>query len=527
MRSAENLAQGVTYLPVWYQLLCFTVTVLLLWYAEEAASMWGLYSDIYSVVITPILKSLRVDMYLSADYREMFGELMLRHQMLMIVQSVVLLGVYLILRRFATDEAIARQLTESKTARVGIHILDIAEVLTVIKTFATKEVLQEMIPRLEATAYDNLIYPCIKWGSLIGSWWLANVVFAAVIAMLYRVALLVITRKLPPREKDGIRWYVMAFLLVRPLISIFWWQVDPGNPYVSPSSLTFCAMILKTVFVFGCINVQNQEDAASGEEVGVKYWDETDITLGMVAKAFGMRFRILLFKPLIHVVESLIIILSLNTIAILLVILCMYLFLIWSPAAVAVMSIDFFFNVSAAAAVIWYYLDAPLCFLMLENVKTACCIFAFGTLALTFLSYFWIGHGVVGVTGLVLAAMMGTALLPGWDEPQAMLAGATTLFVVCVFFSRINNNDEGNFAACHLQLVRRYFHAAVSTVTLGSAFFGSYLLPAICIPEAFSAPVTALLFLFLLGLFKELEPEILTFTDRAFFNIVPAKAHAD
>ena len=521
---AENLAQGVTYLPIWYQLLSITGTVLLLWYSEQAASMWGLYDDIYNVVITPILKSLRVDMYLSTDYRELFEELMLRHQMLMIVQSVVLGGVYLVLKRFS-GESITRQLTESQTARVGIHILDITEVLTVIKTFATKEVLQEMIPALEATMYNNLISPCIKWGSLIGTWWLANVVFAAVIALLYRIALLIATQKFPPREKDGIRWYIMAFLIVRPLVSIFWWQVDPDNPHISPSFLTFCVMILKTVFVYGTINIQNQEDVESGEDIGVKYLGQTDITIKMIATGFTKRFRILLFQPLIHVVQSLILILSLNTIAILLVIMCMYLFLIWSPAAIAVMSIDFFFNVSAAAAFIWYYLDAPLCFTVFENVKTACFIFTFGTLALTFISYFWISHGIVGLTAMTLAAVFACLLLPSLHETLAMLIGMTMLSVVCVIASRINKNDGSS--GCHQQLIRRYFHAAVSTITLGGAFFGSYLLPALCIPEAFSPPVTAILFLFLLGLFKELEPEILTFTDRALFNIVPARAHSD
>eukprot|EP00755_Sulcionema_specki_P039429 Sspe_Gene.112800::Locus_96350_Transcript_1_1_Confidence_1.000_Length_1181::g.112800::m.112800 len=333
----ETLANGVARLHSWYQVVALGLVLLEMWYSEELAQASPTFRAFFDLFVNPVVTALRVDMYLgSSDYKEVFGHLVLRHRMLMIVQSVVLGLLLLLLLKSGAgeggdedDDSVIHMITDSKGGRWLVRSLEILEVVFVVRDLATKSVLQEMVPSLDASVYNNIVTPCWCWGRLVGSWWLTNIVPASVMALVYRVGVLVVTGRYSKRPW-GVRWYYLTFLLSKIAVSLLYWWLD----FCYLGFGTMGVMVVKAVVVYGTINLQNQKEGVHRVDVTIP-WDRDERPIRKLTALYFQRFRRLLFQPLLYVLGLLVIMLSANTLSILVVILGMLLFLLWGPAAIS------------------------------------------------------------------------------------------------------------------------------------------------------------------------------------------------
>ena len=561
----QSLSQGAASLHAWYQCASFVGVMTILWYNEEVADSFPPYHGVKVVFVDPVMNALRIDMYLSTGYREVFSGLQMRHKMLMILQSAAICAAFIALKKIIAklareDEGLFDQMTTNAHARMLLLCVEALEVVMVVQSFATKEVLADMVPMLDRSVWDNVMYPVLKWGSLLTTWWAAHILTSSLLAVVYRLSVLLCTGRYYP-GKHGVRPYFMAFLAARILVTVFWWYADPQNPSVTTSSYTFAFMFMKAIFVNGIINLEKQKeqllerkrsemhsnllkagkvssggglglglggaggisplltsvgldgDGAGGGGVGGGFadamgaglggtgspvfmnngsgtgthttfrewaavtaasggegaeaaaaaaggggggdhahagssplpgmvsgtwqrsartsptpgwegeqphaqqqqlrlqqqqqqggpdwvpWDKVNYPMSKVVVVYLGRFRAILFGPLILITGSLLVVLTPNTLALSVVILTLYLFLIWLPAAISVLSTDFFLNTAGLAAATWFlnYSDGQVSH---ENAVKICAIFVALVLFFLCTSYAWRALGTIGM-GLV------------------------------------------------------------------------------------------------------------------------------
>ena len=578
-----TLSQGVATLHVWYQLAGLASVLLLLWYSEEVAEAFPPYQDFHDVYIENVFDMLRIDMYLSDDYREVFSQLLLRHKMVMILQSGALCIMFTVLRKAISvvsreEEGLLEQLTSSKVGRYAITTLEILEVVLVVKNFATKSVLREMVPLLDRTVLENIYSPVMKWGWMLFAWWVANVVVASFLALFFRLGVLMVSGMYCP-GKYGVRRYVVSFLVFRLLISAFWRRVNPDDPKTT-SEGTLYFMVAKLVLINGIINIQDQMEASEGKlqehatamgggtpsgtspmakqssafpgDVQTPFsagldaiqatvevsspllamsrlrrsgrhsstpvrksipWDRVEYPLSRMIVIYLGRFRAILFQPLIFVMGSLILILTPNTLALLVVILFMYLVLIWTPASIIVVSTDYFVNTAGMAGFTWYikYSDADV---SVEDVQQMVTVFTTVVTCFVATSYAWACMGVFGVSICLLMLLLSVSDIVYSADVMMHVKlkfGLLWLLLAVVFRSKLPPLPS---------LIRSLTMSALSTVMVGGGLFSAYVIPHAYLPAGIAHVTVMLLSLLLIGVVKDMEANAKSLMDMFLFNIV-------
>eukprot|EP01064_Diplonema_japonicum_P018461 TRINITY_DN27146_c0_g1_i1.p1 TRINITY_DN27146_c0_g1~~TRINITY_DN27146_c0_g1_i1.p1 ORF type:complete len:541 (+),score=84.37 TRINITY_DN27146_c0_g1_i1:41-1663(+) len=529
--ECKHLSHGVAQLHVWYQIACLALVLLLMWYDEEVSAAFPPYKGFVQVFIDPIFDALSIDMYLSADYRELFEGLMLRHKMLMIARTVILGSVFVVLRRFSKEEEqIIKRLTVNAFARYVLQAMDLLEVLFVLQSFATKKLMMDMIPNLAKGTTDNLATPAIKWATLISNWWLAQIVPSSMIALLYRSVVLLYTKQYAPGNY-GVRYFMLAFQISRLVVVVFWGFVATDRSYLNASRHVAALLFAKAIVVHVIVNLQNQSEAVTDGHPQEKTvpWNREELSIVNMVVIYTNRFKILLLQPLILMLGCSMVMLSANTIALLVVILVMYLTLVWFPAALSVLSLDFITNASAMMSFCWLFKFSSGWWEP-RNVELSLMFFTLSVLSLTQLSFTWRGAGLPGVFILfwVCVAIQDTLTGLAVDSSRPCLSEADeerkfktvdilmASIIVCaglVGMTSLVTTPKPS------QLIRMYTHSLWSTACLSVIIVVSYLIPITFVPSAAHTPLIILHFLLFLGVMKENEAGMRLFIDRALFNI--------
>eukprot|EP01061_Rhynchopus_euleeides_P022715 TRINITY_DN37123_c0_g1_i1.p1 TRINITY_DN37123_c0_g1~~TRINITY_DN37123_c0_g1_i1.p1 ORF type:complete len:605 (+),score=221.69 TRINITY_DN37123_c0_g1_i1:137-1951(+) len=573
-----SLSHGVAKLHSWYQVAGLAGVLLLMWYSEEVSATIPPYQDFHDVFLEPVFLALRIDMYLSSDYREVFGGLLLRHKMLMILQSVALCIIFVLLRKFISvvsreEESLLEQITSSQYARHVITALDVTEVLLVVQNFATREVLKNMVPRLDKTMTENIYAPVLKWGWLLTTWWVAHIVSSSLLAMVYRIGVLVWSGMYSP-GKYGVRPYFVAFLVCRVIVAMLWWRISPDDPSTTTSNGTFVLLLVKTVVINGIINLQGQKEAFEASSSGIRGpespgnhrsggqhhhslaaktsafgdtvnglnsttpqlegvsssellaasspqrcvpWNREEAGMSRMVVVYLGRFRAILFGPLILVMGSLILILTPNTLALLVVILFLYLGLIWVPAAVLVLSTDFFVNTAGMAGFTWFvqysdgqYSTENALHVVLLSGTVLTCYVAF--------SYAWRSLGYLGVAaclGLLALSVSDLVYSPDILIHITLEFGVLWLVLAVLFQQRLPT------LFC---LFRSLAQSVISFAMITAGLTLSYAVPHYCLPNWanwVAHTVVVLVALLLLGIVKDKEAGARSLIDKFLFNIHP------
>ncbi|KAJ9456995.1 hypothetical protein DIPPA_16454 [Diplonema papillatum] len=435
-----NLAQGVARLHSWYQVTSLVGVLLLIWYSEEVARLLPPYAAITQVIMDPIFNTLRVDMYLSSDYQAAFRDVLLRHKMLMIVQCVVLSMLYAVLRRASRSRGDLNAVTTNRYTVYAIQSLEYLEVMLFMKGSVTKEVLLGVIPKLDAPLAENLYAPLIQWGAVVWGIWWVHVVPAVLIAFALRFGELWLLGKTRTKPQ-AVRLFFVSFTVAKLAVSGGWFLFARDSFFlgrnksarqdVLPRTI-FWAMGVKALVVHCATNLQKQKETYDLSQSGMHH-PAPAAEIAPIATASELTVlylttsRVLLFRLPTLMVGCLSLLLSANTLALFVVILAMYLVLIWTPAAIAVFSVDYFFHFAGAVTLSWLkfaYVGGSSTYE--EQLYLAAWLFVVILAASSVLAYVWNAFRLSGMVALVVLFTAFSDWKPGpvlWNLFSFALTG--------------------------------------------------------------------------------------------------------